>query len=154
MIGSDLMTSKQLEKLKSDAEETLENLDVTRENKDTFLLAGASLAIIDYNENQIENKELINPVLNVNIIEDTKEELISEFDLNIQNNMEHLKEYRKQKALEQTTGVDMHGEYAKKSLEKMLKTNENIIKILYASADNEEKSYIVQSYKKIYELLK
>lgn len=67
----------------------------------------------------------------------------------MQDKLGHFVEYMKQKSLYQTTGAEVHRQYAHIALEKMLKAEAEITEMLYKAAAAQERELIKQSYQNI-----
>lgn len=125
------ITAKQLEKLKDDAMETLKTIDMKTVGKEKYLLIGASMAILAY-ENATDAPEL--PT--------TDYVPSSKVDEAFQEAIQHFVAYMKEKGLHQTTGAEVHKQYAMRSLRHMLDSHVKAMKMLYGAADAEEKKVI------------
>lgn len=142
---------KKWKKVAKENYKALENIDPDKASKDQFLLYSASVALLDHFElkDTSINLALETSPQSANEVAQVDYVLGSRIDEEMQISLQHFINYMGEKSKFQTTGAQLHDDYACEHLKKKLKTDEYVASMLYNSADAEEKALIKQSYKDI-----
>lgn len=154
------MTATDWQKLQQDAQETIDEIDVDKLNKNTYILLGASLGILNAQpaagapQDRFADigKTIAEPAVQGEI-EGLQDER-SPLDIMMDESDCLYCEYRHNKSLELIHHSEPHGAIAENALRRMLKKDEEIMLALYRSADDQERQLIRESYERTLEQFK
>lgn len=136
------MTESQLQQLKSDAQETLANIDFDKLTKDTFLLAGASMGILSNPDMPAQA-----PMMAQERVDFVPQSQIDEL---LQDLLRTFIAYSSEKSEYQVTPSDTNKADMLRSLDAMLDMQRQIFNLLWRDADMAEEREQIKNFFKSY----